>query len=700
MNKNLSYSFSFLLLTSLAVLISCQNPENDPGPSASDSVLTVEDRMAVLERCEAKATELNNLRTIQDRAELITWLALQPEFAAYGFFGRDVYAVFRDDRILLFPNTPFEDETGGRTATEERLQPRPDEQVQSTAGRTKDLPKSAQASLFLGMGRIVSDNTAGIEFFFAKSRAGYVPKRKEASVDVLKTVSGDGIFYIYTHGGVGYVPSVRRQGAESAVMSLWTTTPVTAANDTLYKNDIRDRVLAYSIANHDSRDIKVKHYSITDKFIEKYMSFGANCFIYLDACNGYSSLPDADILRKKMMDKATNKKATILGWTDITNNIATQKTSYFFFDRLLAANTEGLGDVVLPKENPIQRPFDLEQVFKEMYRNNLGVASQGGQFVYTSNVEDEVHLRPSIEGLEIDEYTSTLIIKGRFPIDQGKVSVEDVFVNITSWSPYEINCIIPETGEGSVGKVVVSSAQGIKSNSVPLTEYILKLNFSADDNGVKLAGVCDLRLRVDIHKRRLKIHEQPVKPTYPDLSPISGSIFNMKGSSVAYTITGHKYQTCNIDQCRMQVTESPRPVAARLDFSTSGTNSQFFGFYNWSDEMKKIKLNFLSIAPPLTGSVTEERVQCPDKPEAISTVEIAYKGSMSFPVAKATDYPTFEVAENYNIRPGNFYQKVDRQWGFCLNEVGKYEVNVSWDVIRPRFAPDEETMSREDNSGD
>ena len=73
---------------------------------------------------------------------------------------------------------------------------------------------------------------------------------------------------------------------------------------------------------------------------------------------------------------------------------------------------------------------------------------------------------------------------------------------------------------------------------------------------------------------------------------------------------------------------------------------------------------------------------------------------MSFPVLKVTDYPTFEVAENFNIRPGNFYQKVDRQWGFCLNEVGKYEVNVTWDVIRPRFAPDEETMSRKANSDD
>ena len=75
---------------------------------------------------------------------------------------------------------------------------------------------------------------------------------------------------------------------------------------------------------------------------------------------------------------------------------------------------------------------------------------------------------------------------------------------VESWSPYGITCIIPETGDGSVGDVVVISAQGVKSNAVPLTEYIIKLNYSADDNGIKFAGVADLRLRADIHRAKIK----------------------------------------------------------------------------------------------------------------------------------------------------------------------------------------------------
>ncbi len=682
-----------VLMSIVAILLACSGPEEiTPPTGAGDTIITIEERMAALDRCVAKANELNNLVAMEDRIQMLTWLTTEPEFAVAGFAGDQLYAVFKDDRVLFFLDTPL-NETGGRIATNGR-------EIVDTAtkfkspvnARTEDVPGAKQTSLFMGLGRRYPNQPGAVDFIFSKSQSGYVTKQRVATVEELKTVSGDGIYYIFTHGGVGYVPSLRRPGAESPLMTLWTATPVTPEGDTLYKEDLKNRVLAYSIGPHDSRT-SVKHYSITDGFVEKYMKFGPNCFIYLEACNGFSGLPGADALRQKFINKASNGKATIVGWTDITPVEAVEKASIFLFDRLLASNTEGLGHIYIPKEDPKQRPFDLEQVFRDMYANNIGTASNGSKLVYQTNVQDDVFLRPTIEGLEIDEYTSTLIIKGRFPIDQGKVSVEGVIVNITSWSPYEISCIIPETGEGSVGNVVVSSTEGIKSNAVPLTEYIIKLNFSADDNGVKLAGVCELRLRVDIHKRRLKIHEEPIKPTYPDLSPGSGSVFNMKGSSVAYTITGHKYQTCNIDQCRMQVTESPRPVAARLDFSTSGTNSQFFGFYNWSAEMNKIKLNFLSIAPPLTGSVTEERIQCPDKPEVHSTVEIAYKGSMAFPVMKVTDYPTFEVAENYNIRPGNFHQKVDRQWGFC-NEVGKYEVNVTWDVIVPKHAPTDETNAR------
>jgi hypothetical protein len=268
------------------------------------------------------------------------------------------------------------------------------------------------------------------------------------------------------------------------------------------------------------------------------MSFGENCLIYLDACNGFNeSIAGSVTFRERSIAQAENQKATFAGWTGVTNSRDGPLASQFVFDRLLGANSGGN----ISQEDPDQRPFDIAAVFADMRNEGLGVAPNGAQLTYRTTLEREVLVRPTIETIEIDEYTSALIIKGLFPWDEGKVTVNDVAAAITSWSPYGITCIIPETGDGSVGDVVVTSAHGIKSNIVPLTEWIIKLNYSADDNGIKLAGVCDLRLRADIHPRRSKIGETPTKPTYPDYSPSSGFIFNVKGSSAVYTLTGRKY---------------------------------------------------------------------------------------------------------------------------------------------------------------
>jgi hypothetical protein len=105
-------------------------------------------------------------------------------------------------------------------------------------------------------------------------------------------------------------------------------------------------------------------------------------------------------------------------------------------------------------------------------------------------------------------------------------------------------------------------------------------------------------------------------------------------------------------------------------FKANFISSKFTFFGDFLVETSS--LDFEEEEPPKL-LVPGERIQCPDKPEVHSTVEIAYKGSMFFPVAKVTDCPTFEVAENYNILPGNFYRKMDPQWGFCPNEAGKYE---------------------------
>ena len=101
------------------------------------------------------------------------------------------------------------------------------------------------------------------------------------------------------------------------------------------------------------------------------------------------------------------------------------RASQFVFDRLLGANSGGN----ISQENPFQRPFDLAPVFADMRNEGLGVvAENGAQLTYKTTMEREVLLRPTIESVEVDEYTSRLMIKGLFGWDQGHVGVNNVSV--------------------------------------------------------------------------------------------------------------------------------------------------------------------------------------------------------------------------------------------------------------------------------
>jgi hypothetical protein len=683
MKKILSYS---LVLVSIIIFLStCSDPEQiTPPTGAGDTIITTEERMEVFEACKKKSAELNNLETLEDRITFLSWLATQPAFYSYGFAGEDLYAIFVDGRIVLFVSTPLVEDIGGRTTTGGRSASQ-HRSINST-GRTEDLPKAKKVTLITGLGALFPNSVDVLKGIFTEAAAGFQVEVKQATVENLKAVSGDAVCYINTHGGAG---QLHTKNGPHSIMALWTTELVTDALELSYKEELDEERMCYMFATNDTRASEY-HYAITSSFVREYMSFGENCFIYLDACNGFNETIAGNVtFRERMIANATNGKATFVGWTGPTT--VYPRTNQFVFDRLLGANSGGN----ISQENPFQRPFDIASVFTDMLNEGLGISPNGAELTYKTTLEREVLLRPTIESIEVDEYTSTLIIYGLFPWDQGQVKVADVVAVVTSWSPNGITCIIPETGDGSVGDVVVTSAQGIKSNIVPLTEWIIKLNYSADDNGIKFAGVCDLRLRADIHPRRKKIGEAPTKPTYPDYSPSSGYIFNVKGSSAVYTLTGRKYEVCTMTGCRVQLSESPTPKVGRLDYTLpSSPKLPLLAMYNWGPEMKSVKLSFITINVQDIPSVTEERIQCPDQDEAVIPIEMAYGAWFGFPTNEVDGFINFEIAENYNIRPGNWSKTIDRPWGFC-NEHGSFKQTVSWEVIRPKHAPTDETGARE-----
>ena len=685
MKKTLSYSLMVVVL--IGALIRCDTLNVDPGAILDDDeTFTDDERLAVLEACHEKAMELNNLKEEEDKIEFLVWLYGQPEFSDAGFAGADLFAVFKDERIAFFVNTPLTDETGGRLPSGGRVITNTES---SSAGRTEDLPKDKKVSLFNGMGKYFDDNTLAIQTIFTASKTKYQVERKAASIQNLKAVSGDAVFYIFTHGGGGAIPLPNKKDS-LYIMSLWTTDAVDRAGEGAYKDYLLKKEVAYMRSTYDS-EVPVWHYGITSEFIKAHMSFGENCIIYVDACNSFRENQAAEDYRAVVMGKAVGGGATYVGWTMETNALFAPRASQFIFDRLLGTNSTGSG--VIPKENPIQRPFDLAPIFEDLTRNGFDKCANGATLSYTTLNPDEILLTPTIESMEVDEYTSTLYLHGLFGHHEGLVSINGTSAGVTSWSPNFISCIIPQTGSGSVGDVIVESPQGHKSNPVPLTEWLIKVNYSSDDNHVKMEGVCTLRLRGDVHPTRTKPHETPKRPGDPDYA--LGGPFNMKGSSATYTISGQKFETCTLDGCVNKFTETITPKSGRVDFAIPpAVGPSVVASYVWGPERKYIIIDAIAISHPDTESSYVASLKCPNEAERVSEFDSPFGSTFVHPITAESNADfKLEIAENYNIRPGSLTKSRAKPWSLC-NGNGKYTIVAQWQVVTPNFAPTSETPAR------
>jgi hypothetical protein len=392
------------------------------------------------------------------------------------------------------------------------------------------------------------------------------------------------------------------------------------------------------------------------------------------------------------MDKAVNKKATYIGWTFETNEFMATRASQFIFDRLLGTNTTGSGSTPIPKEDPIQRPFDLEKIFSDLQGRRFDVCANAATLWYDSRVDEDILLTPTIETMEVDEYTSTLSIYGSFGSEQGKVTVDGQGTAITQWSPGIILCAIPETGAGSAGDVIVSVREN-KSNPVPITQWKVRLNYATDDNGVRLEGAVNLIIRADIHPRRTKPKEAPSVPEPVDYGPSSGFLFG-NSSNATYAIGGQKYARCNTDPCVSYYQESPLVKTGSVPYLKLGaTQPSMIGFYNWTPDRKTIKIDFLTVSlPGVTTTHYEIRYQCPASDET-TKYDVATTMGFSVPADESLDVIKLEIADNYNIRSGSFSKSVSRPWNPC-DLSGTYSVLVTWELVRPDFAPTDMTAAR------
>ncbi|MFA5863088.1 MAG: hypothetical protein WC975_00220 [Phycisphaerae bacterium] len=569
----------------------------------------------------------------------------------------------------------------------------------STWKTRPEMPSVAQAKLFACLGTGFGNVVPTVRSWLLN--AGYSVNDELSSggtVEDLKTVQGDGIFYISTHGGGG---QFHPDGGE--MFCLTTGTLVTPENEVIYAEDLNDKSLVIQQSWVNNTTVE-RRYAITENFVKKYMKFGKNSFVYIDACYG-----DNIDFRHACEEAGAS---LYVSWTGPVYDPFAVRAAFFIFDRMLGANS--MAGVV---ENPKQRPFDYSHVYTDLlergWNRNPGEGDipEDGLFrnlvvvpgkypvrlVMTEGPGACGWLAPSIECLRVNESPenakadmSEMEIFGTFGSDPGesgrKVEIEDQDLPVLSWTPTKIVCELPIAGPRSAGKVQVFSGN-IRSNLVPLTDWWLTLRYKAKGEG-SLQTTMDItcHLRYDVHGFRT-VCGTPLWGQWRFLPNIEG--FDTYETTIGRSSYGlwsagglhDVYHTTSQDN-----PEQPPPqttLAYTLGWEGSGTipYGSMLGSFS--------QLHYDDKAIPPYAKVASPRGIEIVKPEVYIHLTVNATATMDVTIG----YSFYEKAQIGNgikeidvILDGKSYIK-----GGWMNKSGDNNSTVAWSLTVPRFQPDEST---------
>ncbi len=684
---------SFLIMVTCIVAMACGEsveviPNNPPGTTNPPMTeISDEDRLKVLDECATFVELLGDLKSDASQQVLVQWLKARPEFEEAGISDQNVWAYFHDGRVAMFIPNWEGGEDGGRLPMPESSAV--NNGTSSPAGRTQGVPQTSSVTLFYGLGKIFTDYRQSLKGLFTKSNGSYKVDLKDASIENLKAVKDLGIFYIDTHGGVA---KENQKTSSKGVFGLWTTNPVTPENEILYRADHNAYRLGYMFALHDL-SIPVWHYGITKQFVNEYMTFAENSLQYIDCCNSATS--NAIPFRDVIMKKATNGKATYLGWTTPMVQSECEPTSRYLFDRLLGTHDEGV-----PMEDPVQRPFDVAAIFLDLKSFNLGTTAYGGNITYHTTASSKAILTPSIEYIDMRDYDSEMHIKGLFGENPGKdgiVTVDEIPVPV-EWSEELLICHLPHTGRGSSGDVVVS-VRGNKSNVVPLSDWTIPLNVSFDQLGMTTEAILNLRIRADIHSYRSKPGESPRPPRGDSLLLIYenalGSSF-ATGSTGTYAVGGQSRITCKLGLCEVNDNKSVLPKTGKLPYLAIPAGLGFAAYYKWSTDKKKL-IVAVDVNIPGVGVEYESSTVCP----GIPATKISQSIATTLGIHNLLD-PQLRLElildDSFTIASGKKSKSLGGPPADCRGSV-QMEFMAQWSSTAAAFPPNKDTASRHGGNG-
>lgn len=352
-----------------------------------------------------------------------------------------------------------------------------------------------------------------------------------ASLFTLKTTSGDGFFYINTHGARIAVEDANEP--ESKIYAIQSSTLVDDDSEKAFAGDLASLRIVHFTARNGEK-IKIlgiptglddfdTRYGITYRFVDAYMSFTGNSVVLINACFSGAN--------GKFIDAVLNKGAGVyLGWTASLSGSAAFQSAPYFVDRMLGANQHA------DKESPPQRAFPYDLVMQDMAKKGLIIDKvTGGRLVATPgpSLRYPPIFAPSIRYVQVDEDNEKLTLVGEFGADPGKVTVGGTALAHETWSAEKIVAPLPQNGPGSSGDVVVE-VRGVKSNARQLTEWSIPLKYewinAGGKTGWKIEGSGTVRLRADVGGHRV------VPGEVPKYIPRGGPL--TKDSSVKLTGSG------------------------------------------------------------------------------------------------------------------------------------------------------------------
>ncbi len=587
------------------------------------------------------------------------------------------WASFIDGKIIYIASSryPLEDDTITKATSNNTFEPtsnaadynnylpsrKPDNLKVDGSGM---LPSSKNFRLLDGVGSFYSKTNPIPKLRSMLSSKGYTDAGGAATLESLRNVSGDGIFYFRTHGEEAPAAS----GLE--IYGLWTASPVDEdaelENAALSEDLAASRIIYMFFQTawyQEFESLYSHHYGITHLFIREHMSFAPNALVYIDACNS-STL---GFFRNSFVGASV-----FIGWDRQALYTKIQTTSQYVFDRLLGAN---LHDIPDPKQRPFaytDLPSDPDFGPNQKYGYSQSKRGTIANLGFFSLKDDFTMLAPSIKNLEIDEVNETMDINGTFGTDPGDgnrtVLIGDRNVVPDKWTKDKIFVDLkPE----DVGDVVVK-INDIESNKVPLTSWKGEFIYTYKTLNPALTQEVNLSIhfRGDVHPYR----DLPGNP----LQYINTDIIAARDSKGTWKYSGREDAG---DDC----TFTEMSGGDSLQWSEPGNASDWHG----GDCEKSAQFKFRGTIDPNLRTLNCNLVLW-----VCGKFNFAYKLNESC-INKSRDEPLF-VHPEYLLAPIVLY--TDDRFNIAGSSRGEnndaFEIKLEWKNLVTTASPNENTPSK------